>query len=361
MKIAVVTCYHDPDYVRARSLRAAVAAQPGVKCLVIKNKSAGLKRYIEVLWQMLKVKFKDKPAAFLLTFRGQEILPFALLVAGRTPLWFDEFVVPSAYTKKEKHRLTPKVAIMKTLLRLYDPFYNLCLRRCSAILADTQVHAELGARLARVNLRKYMAVPVGTDETLFKPNDKTKKVEPFQVFYYTTNMQPLHGIPYVLEAAELLKDDTRIRFLLAGGKKPMATAVARAVKNGANIDYRPWIDFNELPKIMRQSGVSLGGPFGGTAQAENVITGKSYQSIACAVPTLVGANPATEAFFSDENNSLIVQQKNAEAIAAKIVWAIEHPTELRHIGEKGRRLYEREFSNEAIARIIAPLINSVRQ
>jgi hypothetical protein len=104
MKIAVVTCYHDPDYVRARSLRAAVAAQPGVKSIVIKNKSKGFLRYPQVLWRMLVVKWRQKPAAFLITFRGQEILPLVLLIAGRTPVWFDEFIVPSAYARAEKHK-----------------------------------------------------------------------------------------------------------------------------------------------------------------------------------------------------------------------------------------------------------------
>ena len=359
MKIAVVTCYHDPDYVRARSLRAAVAAQPGVTCLVIKNKSASFTRYFQVLWQMIVVKFTEKPSAFLITFRGQEIIPFALLIAGRTPVWFDEFVIPSAYVGKEKHRLTFKFLFVK-LLSLSIPLYNFCLHRCEAILADTPLHAELGARLAGVNLRKYLAVPVSTDETLFKPKEKSKKIEPFRVFYYTTNMQPLHGIPYVLEAAEQLKDDTRIQFLLVGGKKPMEQAVSDAVKKGAHIEYRPWVNFAEMPKLMRSSGLSLGGPFGGTEQAKNVITGKTYQSLACASPTLVGENLATEPFFKDKINSLVVPQKDSQAIANAIVWAVENQTELRNIAEKGRKLYERDFSNAAVARIIAPLIDSVR-
>ena len=360
MKIAVVTCYHDPDYVRARSLRAAVAAQPGVRPIVIKNKSKGFLRYPQVLWQMLVIKWRQKPAAFLITFRGQEILPMVLLIAGRTPVWFDEFIVPSAYARTEKHEKSFGTSVKHFLARVSEPLYNFCLRRCETILSDTLAHAELSARLVEINLSHYLPVPVGTDEKLFKPSENIQKSDPFQIFYYSTGMQPLHGIPYVLEAAERLAGDRRFQFVLVGGKKPMEQAVAASVARGARIEYRSWVPFSELPKLMRESGLCLGGPFGGTFQAEHVITGKSYQSLACGVPTVVGANVATEQYFKDKVNSLVVPQKDVDALIAAYIWAVENPRELALIGERGRRLYEREFSNEALARIIAPLVDIVR-
>lgn len=358
--IAVVTCYQEPDYVRARTLRTAVAGVSGVEAIIIKNKRKGLLRYPEVVWRMLRVKHKQKPAAFLVTFRGQEILPLVLLIAGKTPVWFDEFIVPGAYARLENHRQTLKKRFVRAAFRASEPLYRLCLRRCQVVFSDTVSHAELGAKMSEVNLSKYVPIPVGTDETVFKPKSSTKKNEPFQVFYYTTDMQPLHGIPYVLDAAERLAGDRRFQFLLVGGKKPMEQAVAAAVSRGARIEYRPWVPFDELPKEMRQSGVSLGGPFGGTPQAEHVITGKTYQSLACGVPTVVGYNADTEASFTHHENAIIVRQKSPEALVDALVWAVEHPQELESIGEKGRLLYEKNFSNEALIRIMTPLVDRVR-
>lgn len=360
MKIAVVTCYHDPDYVRARSLRAAIAAQAGVTPIIIKNSHKGILRYAQVLWQMILVKWRQKPAAFLITFRGQEILPLALLIAGRTPVWFDEFIIPSAYARAEKHQKSFAIVTKHFLARVSKPLYNFCLRRCDTILSDTLAHAELSARLVRINLSHYLPVPVGTDEKLFKPVDANKKAEPFQIFYYSTGMQPLHGISYVLESAERLAGDRRFSFLLVGGKKPMEHAVADSVARGARIEYRAWVPFTDLPGIMRESGLCLGGPFGGTPQAEHVITGKSYQSLACGAPTIVGANVATEQFFKDKVNSIVVPQKNVDALIAAYTWAVENPRDLAAVAERGRKLYEREFSHEALARIVAPLVDMVR-
>lgn len=355
-RIAVVTCYHDPDYVRARTLRAAVAAVPGVETIIIKNKKRNALRYFEVVRQMIRVKYREKPAAFLITFRGQEILPFAMLIAGRTPVWFDEFIVPSAYARLENHRMTAKKRLIRFAFRASEPIYRLCLRRCQAIFSDTPSHAELGAKMSEVNLSKYVPIPVSADETIFKPKESVKKVEPFQVFYYTTDMQPLHGIPYVLDAAERLAGDRRIKFLLVGGKRPMEQAVNEVIKRGARIEYRRWVAFDELPKIMRESGVALGGPFGGTLQAEHVVTGKTYQSLACGVPTIIGKNETTDTQFSHQVNAIIIPQKSPEALVEALVWAVEHPNELQHIGEKGRLLYERNFSKDTLVKIITPLV-----
>ena len=48
-KVCVITCYKQPDYVRAVTLRAAVVANPGAKLLVVKNSHKGALRYLVYL------------------------------------------------------------------------------------------------------------------------------------------------------------------------------------------------------------------------------------------------------------------------------------------------------------------------
>lgn len=353
--IAVITCYHRPDYVRARTLRAALQSLPGVRVLVIKNEKRGWLRYPEVVWKVGQAKRQQQPDVYLLTFRGQEILPAILAIAGRKPVWFDEFIVPLAYATGERHKRSPAAMLKHFLARFSAPIYRLWLQRCTLVFADTHVHAELSARVNRVNLRKYVAIPVGTDETVFTSPRTRSKPEHFQVFYYSTGMQPLHGIPVVLAAAEQLQKQP-IEFLIVGGKKPMERAVQAAQQRGAKVRYERWVQFDELAQIMQTSTLCLGGPFGGTPQAEHVITGKTYQMLAAGRPVVVGASPATAAYFTHRQNALIVPQGDADALAKTILWAYQHPSELRQIAERGQALYAREFSIESIARLLRPLV-----
>jgi glycosyltransferase involved in cell wall biosynthesis len=357
MKLAIITCYHDPDYVRARSLRAALKLVPGVRTIVIKNRHKGVMRYFEVLARLWQVRRRQKPDAYLLTFRGQEILPFILLLIGRKPLIFDEFIVPMAYANGEHLNPTPAMRIKHLLARLGDPLYRLCLKRCKAILADTQAHAELSARTSNLNLRKILAVPVGTDEALFKPGPGVAN-EAFRVFYYG-NMLPLHGVETVIAAAEQLKDRSDIDFLLVGGNKQVRRAVLEAGMRGAHVEYRKWVPFAELPELMRGAARGLGGPCGDTPQARHVITGKTYQSLACQAPTVVGASDATDEYFIDKKNALVVPQANAEALKKAILWAQAHPHELKDVATAGRKLFENEFSTTAIARRLQPMLDGL--
>jgi glycosyltransferase involved in cell wall biosynthesis len=352
MKIAVITCYHDPDYVRARTIRAALKKVPGVSVIEVKNTSKGVLRYPQVVWRLWRTKKQQNPDAYVLTFRGQEILPFVQLLIGKKPLIFDEFIIPIAYASGESHKKTLKIRVFYALARLSEPLYRSWLKRCAVVLADTKAHAELSARTSNMNLSSYVALPVGTDEKAFKPSTKKRAAQKkFRVFYYSTGMQPLHGIGYVLEAAELLKNDDSIEFLIVGGKKPLRDAVAAAASKGAHVRYEAWIPFNDLLTTMYEAGLNMGGPFGGTNQAQHVITGKSYQMLAAAVPVLVGDSEATREYFLDKENALVVPQANPEAIKKAILWAQKHPLDLRQIALNGRKLYEKNFSTVALTKI----------
>ena len=313
-------------------------------------------RYPQVLWALWRLSRIQKLDALLLTFRGQELLPFVLLLARKTPVWFDEFVPPS-YALTEPYRRSLKKLTRKIIVRLAQPVYLFSMRRCAFVLADTNAHAEFSARTSHINLSKYLALPVGADETIFKPK-RAEKAEPFRVFYYSTDMQPLHGIPSVLEAAVMLQDDP-VEFVLVGGKSVMKKAVESARKQGAHIDYHSWVPFDELPDVIRGCQLSLGGPFGGTRQADHVITGKTYQSLACGVATAVGSGLATDGVFTDKRDALLVAQADAGALAEQIRWAVTHEDELAKIAQAGRELYEKQFSIASLARQTRPLIESL--
>ena len=358
MKVAVITCYKDPDYVRARTLRAALKLIPDVEIIEIKNSSAGFRRYFEVLKEVSAVKRQEKPDVFLLTFRGQEILPFVQILIGRTPLIFDEFIVPLSWATDEHRALTPKNLVMMTLSLLSKPLYKSWLWRCRVILADTKAHAELSSQLAQLPLNRYQVVPVSTDETVFKPIDykAASAKEAFEVFFYG-NMLPLHGLSHVLEAAEWLADDSRVHFTIIGGGERTLKAVQAATARGARIRFLPWLPFEKLSKEIAKSQLCLGGPFGNTPQANRVITGKTFQFIAMGLPTVVGKSKVT-ARFIDKENALVVPQADAEALAAAIRWAADHPKELTKIAHEGQALYQKYYSNKEVAKALVPALRT---
>jgi glycosyltransferase involved in cell wall biosynthesis len=352
MKIAIISCYRQRNYVRARTLRTAFAAADQVEVVNISNNSVSFWRFIEVPLKIMRSRLRDKPDMYVITFRGYEMLLFMILTLTRKPIIFDELINFTEWMVEHK-----RLREGTWRYRLFRHWYASLARRCRLILADTEAHARYSAKLNRLDISRYRTIPVGTDETVFHPPAKSiAKTKPFTVFYYG-HMLPLHGLEYVLEAAVLLKDTPEISFHIVGGKRGKKTAQAcqAAITAGARLIYEPWIPFEELPAVAAAAGLALGGPFGDTLQSQFVVTGKTYQFLALGAPVLIGRNQVN-ADFQDKVNCLVVAQADAQALATTISWAQQHPKELERIGHNGYELYQKHFSKTVINELVQQLV-----
>ena len=351
MKIAVITCYDQNDYIRARTLRTAFAAVPGVDVKIIRNRLTGFLRYIEVPLKILTARLFGHIDAYVITFRGYEMLPFTLLVKGSRPLIFDELVNAVEYLQ-EHSRITMK----SMFARWFVPWYSRLLKGCRFVLADTAAHAIYSAELSHLPADTFRVIPVAADENYFypEPTQRRPTKQPFRVFYYGNAMTPLHGLRYVLDAAVKLKQESGIVFQIIGGHEAAAAACTAAATKGAHIEYEAWVAFEELADRARAADLCLGGPFGKTLQSQFVVTGKTTQFMACAKPVLVGHNLAQSGFV-DRRNCLSVPQADAKAITDAILWASKHRPQLKKIGGAGRQLYERRFSQRVVDRAVRDL------
>ncbi len=222
------------------------------------------------------------------------------------------------------------------------------------MLADTDSHAAASAKITGIEQSKIEAVFVGTDESTFRGRTSERiENEQFTVFYYG-NMLPLHGLTYVIDAAVKMKHDA-VKFILVGGNAKVAHDVAHATRDGANIEYHAWVEFERLPQLMQQADVCLAGPFGGTFQAQCVITGKTYQYLAMGSPTIIGANEEAHN-FTHKKNVLITPQADVDGLVETIHWAMKHQDKLPAIGKAGRKLYDEKFAVPVLARQLEKIL-----
>lgn len=353
MKIAIITCYKHPDYVRARTLRTAFKSVPDAEVTVIRNRYKGLLSYIEVSLKILRTRWRNKPDIYVITFRGYEMLLMMVATFVRRPIIFDEMVNFTEWM--DEHR---RLREGTWPYRLFRRWYGGLVRHCRFVLADTDAHARYSAKLNRLDVSRYRTIPVGTDETVFYPRKSQKRAgQRFTVFYYG-HMLPLHGLSYVLDAARRLKDDPEISFRFIGGGEKAAQACAAAAADGARVMHEAWLPFEDLPEAAISAGLTVGGPFGDTLQSQFVITGKTYQFLALGAPVLVGRNQVND-LFQDKVNCLAVPQADAKAIAEAISWAHRHPKELRQIGQAGQKLYQEHFSQKVVNGLVQQLVSDI--
>jgi glycosyltransferase involved in cell wall biosynthesis len=340
--IAVVTCYRQPDYVRAIALRKA-ASKSFDNVVIVKNRSSGLARYLQVTRQLLALRGARRPDAYLVTFRGYEILPVVLALAGGSPVYYDEFINPVEWFVLEHHKFSPK----SLRARLLRAIFRRLMKRTAGVLTDTASHADYSAELMDLDRSMFHPVPVGSDDETFMPRAAHPDRPGLRILYYGS-MLPLHGLPVVLEAAVLMKDQPDVSLVLVGGTDATRTQVERASARGARIEYKSWVPYGELPALIESCDLMLGGPFGATVQSQFVITGKTYQFLGSGMPTVIGINRET-GVFTDHVDSFLVQQGSDAALADAFRWAAENKSLLPEIGRAGRALYEREFSGDVVA------------
>lgn len=352
LKVCYVLSYKDPQYTRSQTLLASLGTIKNIRVFTAINTSRGMVRYLETLIKLLAVRLKWSPDIYILGFRGLEIFWLVRIITFGKPLIYDEFIEPINWFTVEHKKFQPD-SIASRLLKFYQ---RSILNNCSKILADTTAHAELSAQTSKIDLNKYLVVPVGTDESIFKPLSSDRISNRYEVLFYGS-MLPLHGIKYIVDSLRFL--DQQIILHLVGDisnlPDDLSNEIQKRIDQG-RIIHTKWIPLKELPKAIARANISLGGPFGGTPQAMLVITGKTFQSLAMGKLTLVGKTNV-QSVLTDGRNCLIVEQGSGKAIAQKIIWAINHSLEAEKIATNGRKTYLDNFSNTKIAQLLSPLFN----
>lgn len=357
-QLAYVLAYRAPDYIRSQSLLRALGNCTGIELLVARNRSTGIKRYLETWRALRQLRKTYTPDIYVLGFRGHEIFWLVRWLTRGKPLVFDALMSPSAALREEN-----KAGLLGRLLApLVHPFERSILQRADLVLTDTQQHVKFYVAHFGLPQDKVLAIPVGAMETFAStdsPAARTETDAPFSVLFYGS-MLPLHGVDVIVAAAAQLAD-LPIRFDFIGGSARQAQQLQRlcTAQGVARYTYRRWVPLADLVSVeIPAATLCLGGPFGGTPQARRVITSKTSQGLALGKATVIGAID-DDCGFIDKDNCLLVPQADASSLAAVLRWAVAHREALPAIGQRGKALYRERLSVQTITQQLCPALQRV--
>lgn len=345
--VCYVLSYRDPHYIRTESLLRALEACRGVRIVTAMNTHRGLRRYIETLMSLRRVKREVNPDAYIIGFRGHEIFWLVKRLVGRQPVILDALMSPYGALHDERKA----GAVGRMLAPAVRALERRMLCRANVVLTDTRLHVDYYSKVFGLPADRCIAVPVGAVEECSVAGGGASSDRPgeFSVLFYGSFLR-LHGVETIVESAALLKD-LPIRFDFIGGRRDHARRLKRTcAKLGVTrFTHRHWLPFPSLIRdAIPRATICLGGPFGGTPQARRVVTGKTSQCLALGRATVIGKIDEDYGFV-DRVNCLLVDQSDAAALAAALRWAYAHRELLGDMGAAGRRLYEERLSVRVIA------------
>ena len=288
-------------------------------------------------------------------FLGQPLVPALWLLHSR-PIVYDAFlsIYDTLCLDRQQFGTGSPVGRIARWLDTWSA------RKSDLVLTDTPASARFMTEHFSTDSEKLLPVPVGADESVFYPRTSSTTAETMRILYLSTYL-PLHGVPTVVEAANILKDRATIQFLLVGRGPERAKTEQLANDLGLdNIRFIDWIPLEDLAECIASRDVFLGGHFSsGNEKARRVVAGKIYQGLAMAKPTIVGDCEATREWFSDGDDVQMVTMGDSEALAEAIAALADSASLRDRLGSGGRALFEQRFSEESIAQVLDERLEAV--
>lgn len=355
MRLCYVLSYRAPNYIRTQTLLRALRKLPEIDLSLAININTDIKRYQETLSGVAQLeRSANPPEVYLLGFRGQELYwPLRRLV-GRKPIIIDAMMSPSlALAEENQYSFVGKLASF--VLR---PVEKGILRDATLVLTDTEEHVRAFREKYQLAPDKLQAIPIGAVEAAPQAVNPGSQ-ERLRVLFYGSFL-PLHGFDIILAACANL-GDLPLDLDFIGTNAQIEKLLKRELGQASRLRYRArrWVKFEDILQTeLPNTDLCLGGPFGNTPQARRVITGKTFQALAQAVPVLLGQG-AGETLFQHQHNVLSVPQGQPEALKETIHWAWKNRSLLPGIGIQGRKIYYEYFSIQVIMKKLEKILENL--
>lgn len=199
----------------------------------------------------------------------------------------------------------------------------LACRCASLVLVDTNAHCRYFVSTFGLVHGKARRVMVGAEPEFFckdvdRHNSLTLPGNEFIVLFYGQYI-PLHGIEYIVKAAELTAHES-IRWVLIGKGQERSKINAMVEQTRAdNITFIDWVPYDELHSWLNSAHVCLG-VFGDTAKAKMVIPNKVFQILAVGRPLITGDTDAIRELLSENDQGVkLVPVADSESLAKAVL------------------------------------------
>lgn len=226
------------------------------------------------------------------------------------------------------------------------------------IIADTNEHKKYFAAKFNTDKDKCKVIYVGADEKVFNGKyDGGCPKDPFNVVFYGI-YTPLHGIEYMVDAANILKGEN-IKFMFIGDgqkKEDIEEKIEKLKLN--NVEFVDYLKSVDLVNKLKKCDLGLG-IFGGTEKCGRVIPNKVFQMMLLGLPVITGDTPAIREVFKDKEHCLLCKTADGADLAEKIM-LIKNDKELRDkISQNGRNLVLKEFNTGKISEELYNIIKEL--
>ncbi|MFH1452565.1 MAG: glycosyltransferase [Armatimonadota bacterium] len=226
------------------------------------------------------------------------------------------------------------------------------------IIVDTEEHKKYFSSIFDSDINKFKVIYVGADEKIFNLDYNCGEDKDIFTAVFYGIYTPLHGVKYIIEAANVLKDEG-IKFKIIGDGQDKEKALAKAKEFGLkNIDFIDYLSQNKVTEELENSDIGLG-IFGGTDKSYRVIPHKVFQMMMAGLPVITADSPAVREVFKDGESCVLCSMADAASLANKIKLLKEDRKLRKNISKNAKELVKSNFNTGSISSRLYDIIKEI--
>jgi glycosyltransferase involved in cell wall biosynthesis len=168
-----------------------------------------------------------------------------------------------------------------------------------------------------------------------------------------------HALHRVLEAAALLRDDPRIRFLLVGEGAEKERLVSTARERGLeNVTFVDPVSREEMPALYRAADVCLV-PLRAIPLFRSFVPSKMFEILACGCPIVASLEGEAAEILTASGGALVVPPEDVSATAGAIRKLAADERLRAELAGRGRPFVAAHYEHRALAARYADVLASV--
>ena len=241
------------------------------------------------------------------------------------------------------HKHTPGLKITPDI-RLSRVLQRIALRRATLLISPSQAHAREVAHELRSHVASIRIIPNCFNRAEIPEGVEGSRDE--NTVLYVGRLEPVKGVPLLLEAAQLVVQKCPgVRFLLAGSFHPTLP------REDIDAMIRRYSLQNQVEQLGHISQLKLAGLY---SKASLCVVPSHYESfglvaleaMAYGIPVIAAQTGGLPEVIENGSTGLLVPPGNANALATAISELLGDPEERRRLGEAGRVSARVKYSTE---------------
>lgn len=169
------------------------------------------------------------------------------------------------------------------------------------------------------------------------------------VLMYAGNMGEKQGLELILDAANSLREDKRLKFILIGSGAARGRLESKAKKlNLTSVSFLPVQPWERVPEMLAAGDIHL--VVQKREAADIVMPSKLTNILAAGKPSVATADPGTALYetLSNHKAGVVVPPENTELFVSGLVQLIDSPELREEMGKNARNYAEQYIDKEQI-------------